>query len=100
VRNPGREREAAGPAQVTAALLGQGAPASDAEADGDMRHEERAARYLARWFGSEVIEPIRLHVPTKRFLVATDPAYRETLSPACVQIAGEGEMEGGGHRST
>jgi predicted HD phosphohydrolase len=51
------EREAAGPAQVTAALLhdighlvdGQSAPASDAEADGDMRHEECAARYLARF---------------------------------------------------
>ena len=94
------ERAVAGPTQVTAALLhdighlvdDRGAPASDTEADADMRHEERAARYLARWFGSEVIEPIRLHVAAKRFLVATDPAYRETLSPASVQSL---ELQGG-----
>jgi phosphonate degradation associated HDIG domain protein len=92
------ERDGAGPTQVTAALLhdlghlvdDRGAPASDADAD--MRHEERAARYLARWFGSEVIEPIRLHVAAKRFLVATDPAYRETLSPASVHSL---ELQGG-----
>jgi [1-hydroxy-2-(trimethylamino)ethyl]phosphonate dioxygenase len=94
------ERDVAGPKQVTAALLHDighlvddlGAPASDAEADADMRHEERAARYLARWFDSEVTEPVRLHVPAKRFLVATDPAYRETLSPASVHSL---ELQGG-----
>jgi [1-hydroxy-2-(trimethylamino)ethyl]phosphonate dioxygenase len=94
------ERDVARPTQVTAALLhdighlvdDRGAPVSDTEADADMRHEERAARYLARWFGSEVIEPIRLHVPAKRFLVATDPAYRETLSPASVHSL---ELQGG-----
>jgi predicted HD phosphohydrolase len=31
-----------------------------------------------------VSEPVRLHVPAKRYLCATDPAYRALLSPASV----------------
>jgi phosphonate degradation associated HDIG domain protein len=47
-------------------------------------HELRALGFLASGFGAEVIEPIRLHVQAKRYLVAVDPPYAQTLSPASV----------------
>lgn len=47
-------------------------------------HELRALGFLASSFGAEVIEPIRLHVQAKRYLVAVDPPYAQTLSPASV----------------
>jgi phosphonate degradation associated HDIG domain protein len=50
----------------------------------DARHEEVGARWLAQRFPREVSEPVRLHVPAKRYLCATDPAYRARLSPASV----------------
>lgn len=56
------------------------------------RHEEMAARFLARGYGPEVTEPIRLHVPAKRYLAAARPGYRELLSPASVQSL---ELQGG-----
>lgn len=48
----------------------------------DDQHECRALTLLAAGFGPDVLEPIRLHVQAKRYLVATDPAYEPTLSPA------------------
>ena len=48
----------------------------------DNRHEESGARYLARWFGPEVSEPVRLHVPAKRYLCLVEPEYLAALSPA------------------
>jgi [1-hydroxy-2-(trimethylamino)ethyl]phosphonate dioxygenase len=50
----------------------------------DARHEEVGARWLARRFGPEVSEAVRLHVPAKRYLCATDTAYFGMLSPASV----------------
>jgi [1-hydroxy-2-(trimethylamino)ethyl]phosphonate dioxygenase len=50
----------------------------------DARHEEIGARWLARRFGQEVSEPVRLHVPAKRYLCATDPNYVAMLSQASV----------------
>jgi predicted HD phosphohydrolase len=50
----------------------------------DARHELSGSRWLARRFGPEVYEPVRLHVPAKRFLCATDPAYFNRLSAASV----------------
>ncbi len=50
----------------------------------DARHEESGSAWLARCFGPEVCDPVRLHVPAKRYLCATDPAYFEQLSPASV----------------
>ncbi|USQ95196.1 HD domain-containing protein [Caulobacter sp. RL271] len=51
----------------------------------DTRHEHISAGYLARAFGPEVTEPIRLHVAAKRYRVAVDPAYLDRLSRASLQ---------------
>lgn len=46
----------------------------------DSRHEQIGADYLARWFGPEVSEPVRLHVAAKRYLCAIEPTYLAALS--------------------
>jgi phosphonate degradation associated HDIG domain protein len=51
----------------------------------DDAHEVRGGRWLARHFGPEVAEPVRLHVAAKRFLCATDPAYAGRLSEASLR---------------
>jgi phosphonate degradation associated HDIG domain protein len=51
----------------------------------DARHEETGARYLARWFGPEVTEPIRLHVAAKRYLCQVDEHYFARLSLASIR---------------
>jgi [1-hydroxy-2-(trimethylamino)ethyl]phosphonate dioxygenase len=51
----------------------------------DTRHEMIGQAWLARHFGPGVTEPIRLHVPAKRYLCATDPEYRARLSAASLQ---------------
>ena len=55
-------------------------------------HEELGARFLARAFGPAVTEPIRLHVPAKRYLCSARPGYFATLSPASVRSL---ELQGG-----
>jgi [1-hydroxy-2-(trimethylamino)ethyl]phosphonate dioxygenase len=57
---------------------------SPAEAGIDDRHEELGRAYLAPLFGPAVTEPVRLHVPAKRYLCATESAYFATLSPDSV----------------
>lgn len=59
-------------------------PADIADWKTDARHEEAGAAWLARRFGPEVSEPVRLHVAAKRYLCATTPAYLARLSPASV----------------
>ena len=57
--------------------------APDAAIDAiDDVHELRALGFLASGFGADVVEPIRLHVQAKRYLVAVDPPYLKTLSAA------------------
>jgi phosphonate degradation associated HDIG domain protein len=51
----------------------------------DTRHEKLGQAWLARYCGPEVTEPVRLHVPAKRYLCATDAEYLSQLSPASVQ---------------
>jgi gamma-butyrobetaine dioxygenase len=58
----------------------------------DARHEESGSRWLAARFPPAVAEPVRLHVPAKRFLCATDPGYFSKLSPASVVTL---ELQGG-----
>lgn len=51
----------------------------------DNRHEDAGARVLAGWFPDLVIACVRLHVPAKRYLCATDARYVAQLSAASVQ---------------
>lgn len=81
------EDEGAPPALITAALLHdighlleddfEDAP----EHDQDRRHEDLGDAFLAKWFGLDVTEPVRLHVAAKRYLCAVEPGYFEGLSP-------------------
>ncbi len=84
------EAEGASSALIAAALLhdiGHLANPDDYPAllrDEDGRHEETGAVVLAQWFGPEVSEPVRLHVPAKRYLAMAEPGYDALLSPASV----------------
>jgi phosphonate degradation associated HDIG domain protein len=87
------------PAQlVTAALLHDvghlvdDVPDDIADWKVDAKHEEVGGRWLAMRFGPEVHEPVRLHVPAKRYLCAVDPGYFARLSPASVRTL---ELQGG-----
>jgi gamma-butyrobetaine dioxygenase len=96
------ERDGAGDAVIAAALLHDvghftGAVSGQELMRGtDNRHSEQGAAWLARWFGPEVTEPVRLHVDAKRYLCATEPGYLELLSPASVYTLGVqgGPMQG------
>jgi phosphonate degradation associated HDIG domain protein len=84
------QAEAAPPALIIAALLHDVGHLVDDVPDDihewttDARHEEVGGRWLARRFPASVFEPVRLHVPTKRYLCATDSAYFAKLSAASV----------------
>jgi gamma-butyrobetaine dioxygenase len=67
---------------VAAALLHDiGHLRSEAES----RHGEAGARWLGRWFGEAVTEPVRLHVAAKRYLCAVDAGYSGLLSDESVR---------------
>lgn len=82
------ENERAGSALIVAALLHDIGhllskhPEDCAEAGIDDRHEQLGAQWLSARFEPEVVEPIRLHVPAKRYLCAVNPDYLEDLSNA------------------
>jgi phosphonate degradation associated HDIG domain protein len=81
---------AAPPALIVAALLHdvghliEDVPSDIADWTLDAHHERIGSRWLARRFRPEVWEPVRLHVPAKRYLLATDAGYFAKLSPASV----------------
>ena len=62
----------------------------------DARHEVTGARWLAQRFAPAVSEPVRLHVPAKRYLCATDTHYFAQLSPASVHTL---KLQGGPMRA-
>lgn len=92
------EKDGAPPSLVAAAVLHDyghlihdlGEDIADQGLDG--LHEEVGARHLSQYFGPEVTEPIRLHVPSKRYLCTVEPNYLANLSPASVQSL---ELQGG-----
>lgn len=92
------EQSQASPSTIAAALLHDighmlhGLPEDIAQRGVDGAHEEVAAVYLARWFGEDVTETVRLHVAAKRYLCATDPSYFGRLSPASVESL---QLQGG-----
>jgi [1-hydroxy-2-(trimethylamino)ethyl]phosphonate dioxygenase len=51
----------------------------------DDLHEAKGAAWLETHFGPEVTEPVRLHVPAKRYLCATDPDYFGKLTEDSVR---------------
>jgi [1-hydroxy-2-(trimethylamino)ethyl]phosphonate dioxygenase len=51
----------------------------------DDHHEERGAQWLEARFSADVVEPVRLHVPAKRYLCAVDPTYFAKLAPDSVR---------------
>lgn len=51
----------------------------------DDHHEILGAKRLAKLFGPDVSEPVRLHVPAKRFLCAVEPDYFDKLSADSVR---------------
>ncbi len=53
----------------------------------DDLHEETSANALAKLFGNDVAEPVRLHVAAKRYLCAVNPAYYDKLSEDFAAIA-------------
>jgi gamma-butyrobetaine dioxygenase len=83
-------RSGAPPALVLAALLHdighlvEHVPDDLADWVEDAHHEEVGARWLAGRFGPEISEPVRLHVPAKRYLCAIDTDYFARLSEASV----------------
>jgi gamma-butyrobetaine dioxygenase len=84
-------RDGAAPALILAALLHDvghllhrgGEDIADRGIDA--RHEIIGADWLSRWYGDEVIQPIRLHVAAKRYLCSIDPSYPPRLSAASQQ---------------
>ncbi|MCA8913097.1 MAG: HD domain-containing protein [Planctomycetes bacterium] len=58
----------------------------------DDTHEVVGEVWLARGFPEAVTQPVRWHVAAKRFLVATDPEYREILTAASAHVL---ELQGG-----
>src|SRR5271170_176133 len=81
---------AASSALIVAALLHdighllEEVPDDLADWTADAHHEQIGGHWLAKRFRPEVSEPVRLHVPAKRYLLATDARYFAKLSPASV----------------
>ncbi|MEE3367904.1 MAG: HD domain-containing protein [Planctomycetota bacterium] len=89
----------ASPSQVVAALLHDIGhflmDEEDQQSDflqEDWLHEEVGADQLTPYFDQSVIEPIRLHVPAKRYLCTVDPEYYQGLSRASKRSY---ELQGG-----
>jgi len=92
-----REQGAAPPLVVAALLhdighLLEDVPADIADWTTDAHHEEVGGAWLARRFGPAIAQSVRLHVPAKRYLCATDPRYFGKLSAASVRTL---ELQGG-----
>jgi len=51
----------------------------------DDKHELIGARWLERYFGAAVVEPVRLHVAAKRYLCAVESDYFTKLSKDSVE---------------
>ncbi len=59
----------------------------------DWCHEDIGAKILEPFFGAAITEPIRLHVPAKRYLCTIDAGYYNGLSRASQRSF---ELQGGG----
>jgi phosphonate degradation associated HDIG domain protein len=90
--------EGAPPSLIVAALLHdvghllEQVPDDIEDWTSDLHHEETGARWLAQRCAPEISEPVRLHVPAKRYLCAIDAGYYARLSPASVHTL---KLQGG-----
>lgn len=91
------EQEDAPASLIAAALLHDighllhNLPDDAPDAGVDDVHEELGYRYLSKIFGDRVAEPVRLHVPAKRYLCATESEYLDQLSePSLVSLKLQG----------
>lgn len=87
-----RAEQAGAPAVLIAAALLHdighllhGLPEDIATHGIDDHHEDVGAAWLERHFLPSAVAPVRLHVAAKRYLVAAEPGYAATLSPASRQ---------------
>ena len=57
----------------------------------DGHHENLGADYLAKYFGEEVINPIRAHVDSKKYLASVEDEYYNFFSEASqISLAAQG----------
>jgi len=74
--------------QIVAALLHDighllhGLPEDVAEQGIDGHHERIGEKWLEKYFGAEISQPVRLHVAAKRYQCTVNPGYLAQLSPA------------------
>lgn len=59
-------------------------PEDAAEQGIDDKHEELGDAWLEQYFVQAVCEPVKLHVPAKRYLCTVEESYGKNLSPASV----------------
>lgn len=92
------EQDDASSALISAALLHDvghllHALPDDAPDSGvDDAHEDLGHRYLKQIFGDAVTEPVRLHVPAKRYMCAKSAGYQDRLSePSIISL----QLQGG-----
>jgi phosphonate degradation associated HDIG domain protein len=82
------ERDRATPALIVATLLHDighmlhDLPEDIADHGVDTQHESLGSAWLSQYFGPEVSEPVRLHVPAKRYLATREKGYHDLLSEA------------------
>lgn len=97
------QSESASPALVTAALLhdiGHILDPNDAASASigvDAHHEDSGEKFLARYFGHDVSEPVRLHVQAKAYLCLKEPEYISRLSAVSRRSL---ELQGGTMRAS
>ncbi|MDY0874057.1 phosphonate degradation HD-domain oxygenase [Dongia rigui] len=84
------ERDGATPALIVATLLHDighllhDLPDDIADQGIDTQHESLGSAWLSQHFGPEVSEPVRLHVPAKRYLATVEKGYYDLLSEASI----------------
>jgi phosphonate degradation associated HDIG domain protein len=82
------QQAAASPNLIAAALLHDighllhGLGENIAEQEVDAKHEDVGAQWLQGHFPQEIVDCVRLHVASKRYLTAVEPGYLEGLSEA------------------
>ena len=97
------EQDNASDNQIVAALLHDighllhGLPEDVAEQGMDGHHEQIGEKWLEKYFGADISQPVGLHVTAKRYQCTVNPDYLAQLSPASAKsfILQGGKMDEG-----